>query len=64
MYCSQFIVYLLSESNCHFDLTKRYVDNPQYRHLLKRDTISYYPVDMFFYDNRFEKVFKKKHLSD
>lgn len=58
LYCSQFVVNVLKDSIQKFNYYKKYISNPQHRIFIKKDTIEHYPVDMFFYDNRFYKKYE------
>lgn len=58
LYCTQFVIKTLQNSTHKFLSYKKHITNLQHRIVIKKDTIDYYPVDMFFEDNRFQKKFE------
>ncbi len=58
LYCSQVVVKILENSIQKFNYYEKAIENPQYKIFIKKDTISYYPVDMFFHDERFRKKYE------
>lgn len=57
-YCSEFVVKQLGISTIY--PIKKYINNLQHRIILNRDTLNYYPVDIFYKHPNFIKVYEKK----
>src|SRR5690606_10504888 len=56
-YCSEFVVDQLGIKN--LKTQKKYVSNIQHRIFIGRDTLDYYPVDIFYKHPNFTKIYEK-----
>ena len=56
-YCSEFVVEQIGIKN--LKIQKKYVSNIQHRLFIGRDTLDYYPVDIFYKHPNFTKIYEK-----
>lgn len=56
-YCSEFVVEQIGIKN--LKIQKKYVSNIQHRLFIGRDTLEYYPVDIFYKHPNFTKIYEK-----
>lgn len=56
-YCSEFVVEQIGIKN--LKTQKKYVSNIQHRLFIGRDTLDYYPVDIFYKHPNFTKIYEK-----
>lgn len=56
-YCSEFVVEQIGIKN--LKIQKKYVSNIQHRLFIGRDTLDYYPVNIFYKHPNFTKIYEK-----
>lgn len=61
-YCSEFVIDLINNvKNIKLSTRKKEITNLQHKFYLEKDSLEYYPVDIFFYDKNFIKIYESPY---